>query len=71
MDGNLTLIIIAAIAAIAPTILGIATLVQGIKTHATFNSKMDKLLKLTADSSYAEGKKDEADSHNRKSDQGV
>ncbi len=65
IDNNLTLIILAAIAAIAPTILGIATLIQGIRTHRTFNSKMDKMLELTAKSSFAEGAKYQKDAQNQ------
>ena len=54
-----TAIIIAMIVAIPPTLLGAATLIQGIKTHSTFNSKMDKLLELTRSDAYKDGVRDE------------
>lgn len=57
LDWNI--IIVAALAALPGTLLGIATLYQGRKTHLTFNSKMDAMLKLTEKSSFAEGVKAE------------
>jgi hypothetical protein len=54
-----TVIIVGALAALPPTLLGLATLIQGIKTHATFNSKMDKLLDLTRQDAYKDGVRDE------------
>ena len=52
-------IIVAAIVSLPPTLLGIATLIQGLRTHATFNSKMDAMLKLTQTAAFAAGQKDE------------
>jgi len=52
-------IIIAVIASIPPTIVGIATLIQGLRTHATFNSKMDAMLRLTETAAFAAGEKAE------------
>lgn len=54
-------VIIGIVAALPPTILAVATLIQGIRTHATFNSKMDKMLKLATDGAFAEGVKQEKD----------
>lgn len=56
-----TPIIVGAIAALAPTMVGIATLIQGIRTHKTFNSKMDAMLELVRKAAYAKGRKDEKD----------
>ena len=52
-------VIIAAIVAVPPTLMGLATLIQGIKTHATFNSKMDKLLEVTRADAYKDGVRDQ------------
>jgi hypothetical protein len=54
-----TMITIALIGATAPTLLSLATLIQGIKTHATFNSKMDALLRVTSEAAFEAGRKHE------------
>lgn len=54
-------IIVALIVGGFSTIPGILTYIQGIKTHDTFNSKMDAMLELTKRSSFAEGRKAEKD----------
>lgn len=41
-------------------LLGLATLIQGVRTHRTFNSKMDAMLELTRRSAFAAGEKAEA-----------
>lgn len=51
-------LITVALIAIIP---GIATFIQGVRTHRTFNSKMDAMLELVAKSSFAEGEKSAAD----------
>jgi hypothetical protein len=57
-----TLIITGFIAAIPPTLIGIAILRQGKRTHSTFNSKMDDMLRLTEKAAFAAGRKAEKDS---------
>lgn len=54
-------LIIGIVAALPPTILAVATLIQGIRTHQTFNSKMDAMLELAKKASFAEGQKAEKD----------
>lgn len=69
-----TPIIVVAISSFATVIVGIITLFvtlaqgqktrrQGEKTHDTFNSKMDAMLKLVAEASFAKGEKKERDSN--------
>jgi hypothetical protein len=55
MDWNS--IVIASILTIPPTLMGLATLIQGIRTHKTFNSKMDAMLELTEKAAFAAGQK--------------
>jgi len=42
-------------AGIPATVMAAATFVQAWRAHKAFNSKMDRFLKLTAESSRAEG----------------
>jgi hypothetical protein len=56
-------VIIAGIVAVPPTLLGLATLIQGVKTHATFNSKMDAMLELTKSAAFLAGQKAEKEAH--------
>lgn len=58
-------ILIGIVAALPPTILAIATLIQGIRTHQTFNSKMDAMLELAKQAGFAEGQKSEKDSSDK------
>lgn len=58
-------IVIGIVAALPPTILAVATLIQGIRTHQTFNSKFDAMLELAKKTSFAEGQKDEKDSSDK------
>ena len=50
---------IALIAAVPPTLLGIATLAQQIRTHKTFNSKMDTYIELAVDDALKRGAAEE------------
>ena len=59
--------VVQAILVLPATLLAVATLVQGVRTHRTFNSKMDAMLKLTRESSFAAGRKAEADHSKGKS----
>lgn len=52
-------ILIGIVAALPPTILAIATLIQGIRTHQTFNSKMDAMLELAKQAGFVDGQKSE------------
>ena len=52
-------VVIALIVSIAPTIMGIATFIQTVKTHKIVNSRMTELLELTRSASLAEGKESE------------
>ncbi len=61
MTDHALLIILACIASVAPTILSIATLIQGIRTHRTFNSRMEEMIELTRSTAYKKGRKDEQD----------
>jgi len=56
-------VIVGIVAAIPGVIMGIATLIQGFRTHATFNSKMDLMLKTVRDAAFAEGQKQEKDAN--------
>lgn len=47
------------IVGLPPTLLALATLVQQIKTHRTFNSKMDAMLAVTRREGVAQGMLDE------------
>ena len=38
-------------------LFGVLILVQGKRTHDTFNSRMDQFIELIKETSYAEGKK--------------
>ena len=60
-----TIIVVAAIAAIPPTIFSIATLMQGRRTYETFNSKMDDMLRLTKETAFAAGVEHARDKHAR------
>ena len=55
LDNNITLILVALVAACAPTIAAIAAVIQAMKTHKAVNSRMDELLSLAKTSSKAEG----------------
>jgi len=52
-----TSIIIGVVAALPPTLIGIATLIQQVRTHTAFNSKMDAMLELTRRAAFAEGER--------------
>ena len=56
-------IIIGVIAALPPSLVGVAALLQAIKAHNAVNSKMDALLELTRKSAFAEGQKEEKEKH--------
>ena len=62
-------IIVALIVATPATILGICTLFQGRRTHDTFNSKMDKLLQVTADLSYLRGQQQEKHAEQKRAEE--
>lgn len=47
------------IVGLPPTLLALATLIQQLKTHHAFNSKMDAMLAITRREGVAQGKLDE------------
>lgn len=51
-------VLVALLASVPPTIMALATFIQAWRMHKAVNSKMDRFLKLTADSSRAEGVKE-------------
>lgn len=54
-------IVIGICAAVPPTIIALATLIQQIRTHSAFNSKMDAAIAAAKTASFAEGQKKEKD----------
>jgi len=62
MEINTSTVLVAALAAIAPTILSIATLVTILKTHKSVNGKLAELLLLEKKASFNAGVKSEKDS---------
>jgi len=54
-----TIIILALIGGIGTLVTTLATLVFQYRTHKTFNSKMDTMLKLVSDKAYKQGRSDE------------
>lgn len=57
--------LIAILASVPPTIMALATFIQAWRMHKAVNSKMDRFLKLTADSSRAAGVKEGRASRNK------
>jgi hypothetical protein len=56
---DIQLIVLAIIAAVPPTLVGLASLFQATRTHRIVNSRMTELLELTRKSSEAKGTLDE------------
>lgn len=63
-------VLVGMIAAAPPTLLALAALVSSFRNgqavkqiHVIFNSKMDKLLKVTGESEFAKGVKQEKEKH--------
>lgn len=54
MDDNLRIVLVAALAAIPPTVFSAAALWRAIKTHKLVNSRMTELLAATKASASAE-----------------
>ena len=52
---NWTTVIVAGLAALPATLVGIAALMQSIKTHKAVNSRLTQLLELTETAARAEG----------------